>query len=54
MSDNRVIDAYLGAHHDASLLEGAVVAQIEQEVAAELAADGAPEASGAVMQEDDR
>jgi neutral amino acid transport system ATP-binding protein len=54
MSDNRVIDAYLGAHHDESLLEGAVAARIEQEVAAELAADGAPQASGAAMQEDDR
>jgi neutral amino acid transport system ATP-binding protein len=54
MSDNRVIDAYLGAHHDESLLEGAVAARIEQEVAAELAADGAPKASGAAMQEDDR
>jgi branched-chain amino acid transport system ATP-binding protein len=54
MSDNRVIDAYLGAHHDESLLEGAVVARIEQEVAAELAAHGAPEASDAAMQEDDR
>jgi branched-chain amino acid transport system ATP-binding protein len=54
MADNRVIDAYLGAHHDESLLEGAVVARIEQEAAAELAAEGAAEASGAAMQEDDR
>jgi neutral amino acid transport system ATP-binding protein len=37
MADQRVIDAYLGAHHDQSLLE--VEAQIEQEVAAELAAE---------------
>ena len=54
MADNKVIDAYLGAHHDESLLEGAVVARIEQEAAAELAAEGAAEASGAAMQEDDR
>jgi branched-chain amino acid transport system ATP-binding protein len=39
MSDNRVIDAYLGAHHDQTLLEGDVEAQIQQEVAAELAAE---------------
>jgi neutral amino acid transport system ATP-binding protein len=38
MADTRVIDAYLGAHHDQSLLEGDVEAQIQQEVAAELAA----------------
>jgi neutral amino acid transport system ATP-binding protein len=39
MSDVRVIDAYLGAHHDQTLLEGEVEAQIQQEVAAELAAE---------------
>jgi neutral amino acid transport system ATP-binding protein len=39
MADTRVIDAYLGAHHDQSLLEGDVEAQIQQEVAAELAAE---------------
>jgi branched-chain amino acid transport system ATP-binding protein len=39
MSDNRVIDAYLGAHHDQTLLEGDAEAQIQQEVAAELAAE---------------
>ena len=37
MSDTRVIDAYLGAHHDQTLLE--VEAVIQQEVAAELAAE---------------
>jgi neutral amino acid transport system ATP-binding protein len=39
MSDNRVIDAYLGAHHDQTLLEGDVEALIQQEAAAELAAE---------------
>jgi neutral amino acid transport system ATP-binding protein len=39
MSDTRVIDAYLGAHHDQTLLEGDVEAVIQQEVAAELAAE---------------
>jgi neutral amino acid transport system ATP-binding protein len=39
MADIRVIDAYLGAHHDQSLLEGDVEAQIQEEVAAELAAE---------------
>ena len=39
MADVRVIDAYLGAHHDQTLLEGDVEAQIQQEVAAELAAE---------------
>jgi neutral amino acid transport system ATP-binding protein len=37
MSDTRVIDAYLGAHHDQSLLE--VEATLQEEVAAELAAE---------------
>jgi neutral amino acid transport system ATP-binding protein len=39
MADTRVIDAYLGAHHDQTLLEGDVEAVIQQEVAAELAAE---------------
>ncbi len=34
-----MIDAYLGAHHDQTLLEGDVEAVIQQEVAAELAAE---------------
>ncbi|HMG29799.1 MAG TPA: ABC transporter ATP-binding protein [Jiangellaceae bacterium] len=50
MSDSRVIDAYLGAHHDQTLLDESVVAEIEQEAAAELAAEQA----GPGIQKEDR
>jgi branched-chain amino acid transport system ATP-binding protein len=50
MSESRVIDAYLGAHHDQTLLDESVVAEIEQEAAAELAA----EQTGAASEEEDR
>jgi branched-chain amino acid transport system ATP-binding protein len=50
MSEARVIDAYLGAHHDQTLLDESVVAEIEQEAAAELAAEQA----GAARQKEDR
>jgi branched-chain amino acid transport system ATP-binding protein len=36
MADSRVIDAYLGAHHDQSLLDSEVAAEIDREAAAEL------------------
>ncbi|HET6918349.1 MAG TPA: ABC transporter ATP-binding protein [Jiangellaceae bacterium] len=51
MADVRVIDAYLGAHHDQSLLEAEVVAELEKEVAAELAAE---HGESAAPQEEDR
>jgi len=55
MSDDRVIDAYLGAHHDQTLLEGDIVAQIEEEVAAELAGEsGSAPTPDATSQEDNR
>jgi branched-chain amino acid transport system ATP-binding protein len=50
MSESRVIDAYLGAHHDQTLLDESVVAEIEQEAAAELAI----EQTGAAGEEEDR
>jgi branched-chain amino acid transport system ATP-binding protein len=50
MSEARVIDAYLGAHHDQTLLDESVVAEIEQEAAAELAAEQA----GAARQKEER
>ena len=39
MADTRVIDAYLGAHHDSPSSKASVEAQIEREAAAELAAE---------------
>jgi neutral amino acid transport system ATP-binding protein len=50
MSESHVIDAYLGAHHDQTLLDERVVAEIEQEVAAELAGEQA----GTTGEEGDR
>jgi branched-chain amino acid transport system ATP-binding protein len=50
MSEARVIDAYLGAHHDQTLLDDSVVAEIEQEAAAELGV----EQTGAASEEEDR
>jgi branched-chain amino acid transport system ATP-binding protein len=50
MSESRVIDAYLGAHHDQTLLDESVVAEIEQEAAAELAI----KQTGAASDEEER
>jgi neutral amino acid transport system ATP-binding protein len=50
MSESHVIDAYLGAHHDQTLLDESVVAQIEREAAAELAV----EQTDAAGKEEDR
>ncbi len=52
MSDQRVIDAYLGSHHDQDLSDDAVAAQIEAEASAEIAAeaDGVDTAAEAAEQ----
>ena len=42
MGDQRVIDAYLGSHHDEDLTEGSVSDRIEAEAAAETEAEHAP------------
>ena len=46
MSDQRVIDAYLGSHHDQDLSDDSVVEQIEAAAAAEIEAEHEEEHHG--------